>query len=99
MPGLLFLAAHPDDETFLAGGTIAKYAAAGAPIELVCATRGERGATADLCSIEELPRVREAEVREAARVLGIGHVELLPYEDKKLASAPVDEIRRYIVSA
>jgi hypothetical protein len=29
--GLLFLLAHPDDETFIAGGTIAKYAAATFP--------------------------------------------------------------------
>jgi LmbE family N-acetylglucosaminyl deacetylase len=99
MPGLLFVAAHPDDETFLAAGTIAKYTAAGVPVELVCATRGQRGATADLCSIDELARVREAEVLEAARLLGISHVELLPYEDQKLASAPLDEIRRHIVSA
>jgi hypothetical protein len=39
--GLLFLLAHPDDETFIAGGTIARYAAARVEIGVICATRGE----------------------------------------------------------
>lgn len=94
--GLLFILAHPDDETWFAG-TIAKYAAAGAAVTLVCATRGERGSTAGLCSIEELPRVREAEVRAAARIIGISRVEILPYEDQKLSHAPPDEVRRRLV--
>jgi len=97
MAGLLFILAHPDDETFFAG-TIAKYVATGTSVGLICATRGERGATADLCSIEELPHVREAELREAARILGISSLEFLPYEDQKLWSAPVDEIRRQLVA-
>ena len=97
MVRLLFIGAHPDDETFLAAGTLAKYAAAGVHVAIVCATRGERGATGDLCSIEELPRVREAEVREAGRVLGASEVEVLPFVDQLLASAPADDIRRRIV--
>ncbi len=40
---ILALFVHPDDETFGVGGTLAKYAEAGAEIVLVCATRGERG--------------------------------------------------------
>src|SRR5437016_2191339 len=99
MAGLLFILAHPDDESFFAGGTIAKYAVAGIHVALVCATRGERGATADLCTIEDLPQVREDEVREAARVPGVRAVELLPYEDQQLSDAPLDEIRRHLVAA
>lgn len=97
MPGLLFVLAHPDDET-ISAGTIAKYASAGVPAGLVCATRGERGSTAGLCTIEQLPQLREREVREAARLLGISEVELLPYEDQKLWSAPLDEIRLRLVT-
>src|SRR5215469_7836282 len=97
MPGLLFIFAHPDDETFSAG-TIAKYATAGVEVGLICATRGERGSTGDLCSIDELPRVREAEVREAARILGVRRVEMLPYEDQKLWTAPIEDIRRRITA-
>jgi len=99
MPGILLILAHPDDETFFAAGTIAKYAESGVDIGLVCATRGERGATGDLCSIEELPRVREAELREAARILGIRSVDVLPYEDQKLRDVPPGEIRPLIVGA
>jgi N-acetylglucosamine malate deacetylase 2 len=97
--GLLFLLAHPDDETFIAGGTIAKYAAAGVEIGVVCATRGERGKTGDICLRDDLARVREAEVRDAAQILGIRHLEILSYQDRMLASAPPDEIRRAMVAA
>jgi LmbE family N-acetylglucosaminyl deacetylase len=95
--GLLFILPHPDDETFSAGA-IARYSAAGVEVGLICATRGERGATADLCTIEELPGVREAEMRDAGRILGARYVEMLPYEDQKLWTAPIDEIRRQITA-
>ena len=97
MRKLLFLGAHPDDETFFAAGTIARYAAEGARISVVSATRGERGSTADLCTIEELPRVREAEMREVMEILGVKGVYFLPYEDQKLAEAPPQDIRRQLV--
>jgi LmbE family N-acetylglucosaminyl deacetylase len=93
----VLLLAHPDDETFFAGGTIAKCVAEGARVGLLCATRGERGATGGICSIEELPRVREAELRAAAGILGIHDVEFLPYEDQQLARAPMDAMRRSVV--
>lgn len=93
----MLLLAHPDDETFFAGGAIAQCAAQGVRIGLLCATRGERGSTGDLCTIEELPRVREAELREAARVLGIQELEFLPIEDQQLARAPMDQLRRATV--
>jgi LmbE family N-acetylglucosaminyl deacetylase len=97
--GILFLLAHPDDETFIAGGTIAKYAAAGVEIGVVCATRGQKGKTGDICSRDELPAIRDQELRNAAQILGIHHLEILPYEDQALASAPPDEIRRAMVTA
>lgn len=94
---LLIVGAHPDDETFFAGGTIAKYAAEGTRVSVVCATRGERGATADLCSIEELPKIREAELHDAMNILGVHGVYFLPYQDQKLADAPGEQIRRQLV--
>ncbi len=97
MRTLLFIGAHPDDETFFAAGTLAKYAEEGTRVAVACATRGERGATADLCSIEDLPRIREAELRDAMHILGVADVHILPYEDQKLAEAPVDEVRRQLV--
>ena len=96
MRSLLYIGAHPDDEVFFAGGTIARYVEEGTRVSIICATRGERGATADLCSIEELPKIREAELIEAMRVLGVKDVHFLPYEDQKLSTAPPDEIRRHL---
>jgi LmbE family N-acetylglucosaminyl deacetylase len=96
---LLLIYAHPDDESFFAAGTIAKYAENGARVSLICATRGERGRTSDLCSIEDLPRIREAELRQAAQLLGIRELHFLPYEDQQLAAAPPEEIRRHLVTA
>jgi N-acetylglucosamine malate deacetylase 2 len=89
--------AHPDDESFFAAGTIANCIEAGGRVGLLCATRGDRGATSDLCTAEDLPDVRETELRNAAQILGIQELEVLRYEDKHLAQAPVDDIRRSIV--
>jgi LmbE family N-acetylglucosaminyl deacetylase len=77
---IVLLLAHPDDESF-ASGTIAQMAEEGVRVGLLCATRGERGSTGDLWTVEELPRVREAELREAARLIGIHDLEFLPFED------------------
>ena len=42
-PRLLGVFAHPDDETFCAGGTLAKYVVAGWEVMVISATRGEAG--------------------------------------------------------
>jgi len=96
---LLFIGAHPDDETFFAAGTFAKYAEAGAQIGVICATRGERGKTGDLCPTEEVPQVRERELIKAMAALGVTDVQFLPYQDKCLADAPLEEMRRVLVEA
>ncbi len=99
MRSLLVVIAHPDDESFFAAGTIAKAVDAGVHVEIVCGTRGERGTTGGLTSIEELPQVREAELREAARVIGVRELHFLPYEDQQLQSAPVEKMRHELVAA
>ena len=97
---LLFVFAHPDDESFSGAGTAMKYAAAGERIALVTATRGERGKTGDppLCAPTELPAWRERELREAARIIGFDELHLLDYKDRELPDAQPDEIRRTLVS-
>ena len=59
---LLAVLAHPDDETFGCGGVLARYAAEGARVGLVCATRGEAGeiSAASLATREDLGEVRES---------------------------------------
>ncbi len=83
---LLAITAHPDDESFGPGGTLARCASRGLRVVLLCATRGEAGKAGDppLCSREELPRVREEELRRAAAVLGIAEVRFLDYIDGRV---------------
>src|SRR5581483_2990676 len=81
---LLAVLAHPDDESLGFGGTLAKYAAETVETYLVTATRGERGRFGSLgkvCDPLEVGRVREAELRAAAAVLGVREVSLLNYPD------------------
>ncbi|HEX2053820.1 MAG TPA: PIG-L family deacetylase [Actinomycetota bacterium] len=82
-PSILACFAHPDDESFSSGGTLAHYASQGAEVTLVCATRGEAGEISDpaLATPENLAEVREQELRCAADALGIGRVEFLGYRD------------------
>jgi LmbE family N-acetylglucosaminyl deacetylase len=94
--------AHPDDESLLAGGTLAACAAAGREVVLVCATRGERGpiASRKAATRATLGAVREAELRAAAQVLGVREVALLGYPDGELAwvaqHALVDDLLRQL---
>jgi len=96
---ILLIFAHPDDESFFTTGVARKYGEAGRSVVLCCATRGQRGSTGQppLTTVEELPVVRERELREAAEILGVSRLEILPYEDKKLAEAPAEEIRASLV--
>src|SRR5207302_4809331 len=87
---LLAVFAHPDDESYICGGTLARYAAAGVRVVLVCATRGEAGEISDarLASPDTLAAVREAELQAAARVLGLAEVHHLDYRDGVLDDVP-----------
>ena len=90
-PVLLAIFAHPDDETFRCGGTLALLARRGVRVHVLTATRGEAGSCGDppLCRPDELPLVRERELRCACAALGIEPPILLGYRDGTLAD--VDE--------
>ncbi|SMX75638.1 GlcNAc-PI de-N-acetylase [Brevibacterium iodinum ATCC 49514] len=76
-PRVLFVHAHPDDETITTGGTIAELVSEGAEVMVLTATRGEGGEVipAELKRLEGdragLARVREQEIAEAMRALGV----------------------------
>src|SRR5437588_3128911 len=92
---LMCILAHPDDESLGNGGILAKYAAEGVETYLVTATRGERGwfgDERDYPGVEALGKIREAELRAAARVLGIRSVDFLDYIDGDLDQAPPTEV-------
>lgn len=97
---LLLIFAHPDDETFLTGGVACRYSSEGTRVVLATATRGESGKTGDppQCTRDELPQVREAELRRAAAILGIAELHLLGYRDRDLAAAPPEAVREQLVS-
>jgi LmbE family N-acetylglucosaminyl deacetylase len=96
---LLLVLAHPDDESFLAAGTVARLADEGRPAGLVCATRGQAGALGDppLATRESIGRVREGELRDACAVLGLTLVALLDYEDRRLGEADPAAVRATLV--
>lgn len=91
---VLCVVAHPDDETFFAGGTIAKLVSNGHIVKLITATRGEAGSvgTPPLCTQAELGNVREKELQNAAKILGISEIFFLDYIDATLDTIPVTEL-------
>jgi LmbE family N-acetylglucosaminyl deacetylase len=107
---LMAALAHPDDESFGAGGTLALYAQRGAQVHLVCATRGEAGQVSAECleGFESVADLRVSELRCASGILGLAGVHFLDYRDsgmpgssdnqhpRALAAAPVDEVARRV---
>ena len=87
---LILTGAHPDDETFGMGGTLAQYAAAGVKVYYVCATRGEAGIDdpADLEGYSSAGDKRWAELTCASRILGLTEVIYLGYRDSGMPGWP-----------
>jgi len=83
---LLGVFAHPDDEVFCGGGTMAQAARRGAEVMIVSATRGERGQIRDasVATRRTLGAVREGELGAAAAELGVQRVRVLAYPDGTL---------------
>jgi LmbE family N-acetylglucosaminyl deacetylase len=81
---LLTIFPHPDDESLGMGGVLAKYAAEGVQVTLVCLTRGERGWPGPKETnpgFQELGELRERELRCAAQALGAHEIVFLGYLD------------------
>ena len=90
---LLASFAHPDDEGFGSGGTLAMLVARGAHVTLVCATNGDVGEISDpsLATPETLAQVRKRELRNAMDVTGVRDVRFLDYRDSGMAGTPENE--------
>jgi LmbE family N-acetylglucosaminyl deacetylase len=107
---ILSVLAHPDDESFGMGGTLAKYASEGARVQLICATRGEAGEVDQDCldGYESIADLRIDELNCAVKALGIEQVHLLPYRDsgmtgsqdnnhtQALMNAPLEEVAKQV---
>jgi LmbE family N-acetylglucosaminyl deacetylase len=108
---LVFFGAHPDDESFGPGSTMAQYAVAGVDVYYVCSTGGEAGTVAPIhlkryASIAEL---RASEMKCAAQELGLAGVVYLGYRDsgmrgqesnrhpEAMVAAPLEEVTGRVV--
>ena len=94
---IIFVFAHPDDESFSSGGTIALLKKNHATIKLITATKGEGGQTNGICKKEELGSIREKELKRAARVLGIDEIFFLGFKDGTLINIPKDKLIQEIL--
>jgi len=108
---LVFVGAHPDDESFGVGGTLAQYAAAGVKVYYICGTRGEVGEVAPemMKGFASIGDLRSHELKCAAEIIGLADVIYLGYRDsgmagtadnkhpQSLAAAPLEEVAGRIV--
>ena len=108
---LVAVLAHPDDESFGIGGTLAWYAQQGVEVRLICATRGEVGEVEAhlLNGFASVGDLREHELRCAAKCLALTSVDFLGYRDSGMAGsaenwhpralmqAPLEEVATKIV--
>ena len=99
---LMAVFAHPDDESFGIGGTMARYGADPAVrVVLVSATRGEAGEISypHLATPERLGEVREQELRCACGLFGVDALHFLGYRDSGMAGTPENEDPRALAMA
>lgn len=81
--------AHPDDETYATGATLARYAHDGVRCSLYCATNGDAGRTSGILvsSPAELGALRREELRDACAIIGIGTIAFGDHPDGRLSYA------------
>lgn len=75
----LAVVAHPDDMEFGAAPAVAAWTSAGKSVSYLLLTRGEAGI--DSMRPDEAAKVREAEQRKSAGLVGVSTVEFLEYAD------------------
>ena len=98
---VLVVGAHPDDNDFGAGATVAKATGRGAEVIYLIATTGQRGSSDENMTPERLSEIRRREQEEAAKALGVREVCFLDYVDGelipdiRLKEQVVKSIRRY----
>jgi LmbE family N-acetylglucosaminyl deacetylase len=93
---ILLAFAHPDDESFGLAGTIARYARQGVPVDLVTATRGEKGTRLGVPEGVPTGVAREKELRDAGKLMGLRDIYLLGYIDGELDKADPAEVTRKV---
>jgi LmbE family N-acetylglucosaminyl deacetylase len=94
----LVIGAHPDDNEFGAGATVAKWAAQGWDITFIIVTNGNKGSHDPAMSSYRLSDIREQEQHAAAGRLGVKQIIFLRNNDGELEPTPAlrSEIALYI---
>lgn len=98
---ILAVYAHPDDECYCSGGTLAKYSSAGAETTVISATKGQAGQINDtrIAVRATLGKVREQELYRSCEQLTVRHVECWDYMDGGLKDAPWEQLVGDVVCA
>lgn len=81
---LVAVLAHPDDESFAVGETLAKYAVQGVNVNLIVATQGEAGIPGKRSW--QAAEIREGELRRACLNLGIRMLDFLGFTDGQIGA-------------
>jgi LmbE family N-acetylglucosaminyl deacetylase len=84
---ILVILAHPDDPEFYCGGTVARWAADNCSVHYCLLTRGDKGSDEEGIPPQELAKIREAEQRGAAEVIGVETVRFLDEPDGYLTAS------------
>ncbi|MDQ7028387.1 MAG: PIG-L family deacetylase [Ardenticatenia bacterium] len=98
-PTVLAVVAHPDDESFGFGGTLARYGWQRVHTVVIVATDGAAGQTGGLVPPEALAERRHQELKAAAFILGVETLFHWDYPDSTLADVPEEEIVPRLVRA
>ena len=93
MKPIIGIFAHPDDEVFGPGGTLAKFAREGRDVYLICVTDGDAGENSST-DTRALGEIRREELQASADILGVKKVFFLGYKDGTLSNNLYHEIAR-----
>lgn len=85
---ILCLFAHPDDETFGPGGSLAVWRGQGAEVHIICATKGEGGGSST---------ARVKELKAAAKILDLNSVTFLKFKDGKIGNSQLVELENAFI--
>ncbi len=92
---VLVIVAHPDDIESWCAGTICRFTDAGKRVAYVLCTSGDKGTSDPTLTPQQVAAIREAEQREAARILGVESVTFLHWPDSEVE--PTLALRRELV--
>ncbi len=92
---VLAIFSHPDDLSIFCSGTLAKWAEEGHNIFALCCTNGNLGTLRTDLTKEDVAKMREKELKEANKILGIKKTILLDYPDGGFI--PRQELREKLI--